>query len=102
MVVHLAHKLRPGSEERKSRRLRWCVREIVEKLLEERMRKTLMLAAAAGLVVGLGASGAKAITLVSPAGLRIVTEALGNSALVHCRPYRHWHPWGYGTGFHGG
>ena len=66
------------------------------------MRKTLIFAAAAGLAVGLGAYGANAMTSTSPAGLRAATEALGNSALVHCRPYRHWHPWGYGTGCHGG
>src|SRR5205823_141638 len=73
-----------------------------EELLEERMRKTLIFAVAAGLAVGLGASGAQAMTSTSPAGLRVATDALGNSVLVHCRPYRHWHPWGYGTGCHGG
>ena len=66
------------------------------------MRKILIFATAAGLAVGLGAFGANAMTSSSPAGLRVATEALGNSALVHCRPYRHWHPWGYGTGCHGG
>src|SRR5207248_9421303 len=66
------------------------------------MRKILIFAAAAGLAVGLGAFGANAMTSSSPAGLRVATEALGNSALVHCRPKRNWHPWGYGTGGHGG
>ena len=66
------------------------------------MPKTLIFAAAAGLAVGLGAFGANAMTSTSPAGLRVATEAMDNSALVHCRPYRHWHPWGYGTGCHGG
>jgi hypothetical protein len=64
------------------------------------MRKTLIFAAA--LAVGLGASAANAMSSTSPAGLRAATDALGNAALVHCRPYRHWHPWGYGTGCHGG
>ena len=66
------------------------------------MPKTLIFAAGAGLAVGLGAFGANAMTSTSPAGLRVATEAMDNSALVHCRPYRHWHPWGYGTGCHGG
>src|SRR5205823_8469483 len=70
-------------------------------LLEERMRKTVIFAAA-GLAVGLTASVTNAMTSTSPAGLRAAIEALSNSALVHCRPYRHWHPWGYGTGCHGG
>src|SRR5436190_11446369 len=70
-------------------------------LLEERMRKTVIFAAA-GLAIGLTASVTNAMTSTSPAGLRAATEALSNSALVHCRPYRHWHPWGYGTGCHGG
>lgn len=66
------------------------------------MRKTVILVAAAGCAVGLGAFGANAMTSTSPAGLRVASEAMGNSALVHCRPYRHWHPWGYGTGCGGG
>ena len=66
------------------------------------MRKSLIFAAAVGLAFSLGAFGANAMTSTSPAGLRVATEALSNSALVHCRPYRHWHPWGYGTGCHGG
>jgi hypothetical protein len=70
-------------------------------LLEERMRNTVIFAAA-GLAVGLTASVTNAMTSTSPAGLRAAIEALSNSALVHCRPYRHWHPWGYGTGCHGG
>src|SRR5436190_17875312 len=70
--------------------------------MEERMRKSLIFAAAVGLAFSLGAFGANAMTSTSPAGLRVATEALSNSALVHCRPYRHWHPWGYGTGCHGG
>jgi hypothetical protein len=75
----------------------------VEELLEERMRKTMIFAAAAGLTIGcLGASGASAMTSTSPAGLRVAIEAMDSSTLVHCRPYRHWHPWGYGHGCRGG
>jgi hypothetical protein len=76
--------------------------DFVEELLEERMRKTTIFAAA-GLTVGcLGVSDASALTSISPAGVRMATEAMDSSTLVHCRPYRHWHPWGYGTGCHGG
>jgi hypothetical protein len=74
-----------------------------EGLLEERVRKTMIFAGAVGLTIGcFGASGASALTSISPAGVRIATEAMDSSTLVHCRPYRHWHPWGYGTGCHGG
>ena len=67
------------------------------------MRKTMIFAGAVSLTIGcLGASGASALTSISPAGVRMTTEAMDSSTLVHCRPYRHWHPWGYGTGCHGG
>src|ERR1051326_6099206 len=67
------------------------------------MHKTLIFAAAAGLTFGsLGASGASAMTSASPAGVRAAAEAMDSSALVHCRPYRHWHPWGYSRGCGGG
>jgi hypothetical protein len=80
-----------------------CVVRRAEGLLEERMRKTMIFAGAVGLTIGcFGASGASALTSISPAGVRMATEAMDSSTLVHCRPYRHWHPWGYGTGCHGG
>jgi hypothetical protein len=80
-----------------------CVVRRAEGLLEERMRKTMIFAGAVGLTIGcLGASGASALTSISPAGVRMATEAMDSSTPVHCRPYRHWHPWGYGTGCHGG
>ena len=66
------------------------------------MRKTMIFAGAVGLTIGcFGASGASALTSISPAGVRIATEAMDSSTLVHCRPYRHLHPWGFGTGCHG-
>jgi hypothetical protein len=94
----MARKEHPG------RALRWCAGKVfVEELLEERMRKTMIFAAAAGLTIGcLGTSGASAMTSTSPAGLRVAIEAMESSTLVHCRPYRHWHRWGYGSGCHGG
>jgi hypothetical protein len=58
------------------------------------MRKTVMFAATAGLALGLfGTVGANAMTNTSPAGARAATEAMDSTALVHCRPYRHWHEW---------
>jgi hypothetical protein len=56
--------------------------------------RTTIIFAAAGLAVGLlGTSGANAMTSISPAGVRVAAEAMDTSALVHCRPYRHWHEW---------
>jgi hypothetical protein len=78
------------------------VRREVLRNLEKRM-KTLVFAAAASFAVGcVGTFGANAMMPTSSAGVRLAHEATVNSALVHCRPYRHWHPWGYGTGCHGG
>ena len=57
------------------------------------MRNTIIVAAAAGLVGMFATSGANALTNTSPAGIRTATEAMDTSALVHCRPYRHWHEW---------
>ncbi len=55
---------------------------------------SFVFAAVAGVAVGfLGAPGANAMTGTSPAGVRVATEAMDTSALVHCRPYRHWHEW---------
>ena len=56
--------------------------------------RAFIFAAVAGLAVGgLGLSGANAMTQTSPAGVRAATEAMDTSALVHSRPYRHWHEW---------
>ena len=55
---------------------------------------SFVLAAVAGVAVGfLGTPGANAMTGTSPAGVRVATEAMDTSALIHCRPYRHWHEW---------
>ena len=68
------------------------------------MRKVFILAAAAGLAGVVGSSGAIAMTSTSPAGVRVATEAMDSTALVHCRSYRHWHPWEHRWthGCHGG
>ena len=66
---------------------------------------SFVFAAVAGVAVGfLGAPGANAMTGTSPAGVRVATEAMDTSALVHCRPYRHWHRWEHRWthGCHGG
>jgi hypothetical protein len=73
--------------------------------LEESMRASFVFAAVAGVAVGfLGAPGANAMTGTSPAGVRVAAEAMDTSALVHCRPYRHWHRWEHRWthGCHGG
>jgi hypothetical protein len=58
------------------------------------MRASFLFAAVAGVAVGfLGAPGANAMTNTSPAGVRVATQAMDTSALVHCRPYRHMHEW---------
>jgi hypothetical protein len=62
-------------------------------LWRKRMRTTIIFAAAAGFVALLGTSGANAMTSTSPAGVRVATEAMDSTALVHCRSYRHWHRW---------
>ena len=60
--------------------------------------RSLMIAmvAAAGIALA-GTPGATA----APASGAAIAGAAGTLALnepVHCRPYRHWHPWGYGRG----
>jgi len=55
---------------------------------------SFIFAAVAGVAVGLlGTPGANAMTSTSPSGVRVATEAMDTSALVHCRPFRHWHEW---------
>jgi hypothetical protein len=74
--------------------------------LEESMRaSSFVFAAVAGVAVGfLGTPGANAMTGTSPAGVKVATEAMDTSALVHCRSYRHWHRWEHRWthGCHGG
>ncbi len=55
---------------------------------------SFIFAAVAGVAVGfVGTPGANAMTSTSPSGVRVATEAMDTSALVHCRPFRHWHEW---------
>ena len=66
---------------------------------------SFIFAAVAGVAVGfVGTPGANAMTSTSPAGVRVATEAMDTSALVHCRSYRHWHRWEHRWthGCHGG
>jgi hypothetical protein len=68
--------------------------------------RRLLIAAATAAVVGLmgapsaGAVPANGIAIDQAANTLDVTEN------VHCRPYRHWHRWGWGygcrRGWHGG
>ena len=55
---------------------------------------SFIFAAVDGVAVGfVGTPGANAMTSTSPSGVRVATEAMDTSALVHCRPFRHWHEW---------
>jgi hypothetical protein len=60
--------------------------------------RSLMIALVAVAGIALATtSGATA----APAGGAAIAGAAGTLTLnepVHCRPYRHWHPWGYGRG----
>jgi hypothetical protein len=69
-------------------------------LWRKSMRASFVFAAVASVAVGfLGTPGANAMTGTSPAGVRVAAEAMDTSALVHCRPYRHMHPWQHHRSF---
>jgi hypothetical protein len=61
------------------------------------MRSLMMtMVAAAGIALA-GTSGATA----APANGAAIADAANTITInepVHCRPYRHWHPWGFGRG----
>ena len=39
---------------------------------------------------------------ISPSVIKQAADEIAVAETVHCRPYRHWHRWGYGRGCHGG
>jgi hypothetical protein len=39
---------------------------------------------------------------ISASVIKQAAEAIAVGETVHCRPYRHWHRWGYGRGCRGG
>jgi len=48
----------------------------------------------------LGSTGAMAAP-ASGGAIKAAAEQIGLSESVHCRPWRHWHPWGWGRGCRG-
>src|SRR6187397_2183677 len=58
---------------------------------------TLLLVRAAALA---GSSGAVAAPIDGNA-IKAAAEQIGVGESVHCRPFRHWHRWGYGRGWGG-
>src|ERR1044072_7460612 len=71
--------------------------------MPRRQRRTLMkawsllLVGAAALA---GSSGAIAAP-ISGNAIKAAAEQIGVGESVHCRPFRHWHRWGYGRGCQG-
>jgi hypothetical protein len=65
------------------------------------MHRLFVAAAGAAFLGFAGLSAADA----APANGIVIDKAantLDATENVHCRPYRHWHPWGFGHGCHGG
>src|SRR4051794_21964312 len=58
----------------------------------------LLVGAAAALV---GSSGAVAAP-INGSAIAAAAEQVGVGESVHCRPFRHWHPWGWSRGCRGG
>jgi hypothetical protein len=50
----------------------------------------------------LTASSATVAAPISPRVIQQAAEQIAVAETVHCRPYRHWHRWGYGRGCGGG
>ena len=48
----------------------------------------------------LGSTGAMAAP-ASGGAIKAAADQIGLSESVHCRPWRHWHPWGWGRGCRG-
>src|SRR5437870_5000754 len=57
----------------------------------------VLLLGAAALV---GSSGAIAAP-ISGSAIAAAAEQIGVGESVHCRPFRHWHPWGWARGCRG-
>jgi hypothetical protein len=64
-----------------------------------------MRAAFSGLLVAGAILMASSATVAAPISASVIKQAADEIAVgetVHCRPYRHWHRWGYGRGCRGG
>jgi hypothetical protein len=67
------------------------------------MRKYIVAAAMAVLVLGSAIAGADAMTTAAPAALGKAVQDITTQEQVHCRPgWWHWHPWGWSYGCYGG
>jgi len=58
---------------------------------------SLLLVGAAALA---GSSGAIAAP-INGSAIKAAADQVGVGETVHCRPWRHWHPWGWGRGCRG-
>ena len=55
----------------------------------------------AGAALLAGSSGSIAAP-VNGGAIKAAADGIGVGESVHCRPFRHWHPWGYSRGCRGG
>ena len=55
----------------------------------------------AGAALFAGSSGSIAAP-VNGGAIKAAADQVGIGQSVHCRPFRHWHPWGYSRGCRGG
>ena len=55
----------------------------------------------AGATLFAGSTGATAAP-ASGGAIKAAADQIGLGETVHCRPFRHWHPWGYSRGCRGG
>jgi hypothetical protein len=60
--------------------------------------RSLMIALVAA--AGFALAGTSGVTAAPASGAAIAgaAETITLNEPAHCRPYRHWHPWGYGRG----
>ena len=64
-----------------------------------------MRAAFSGLLVAGAVMTASSAAVAAPISGSVIKQAADEIAVgetVHCRPFRHWHRWGYGRGCRGG
>src|ERR1044072_3550532 len=62
------------------------------------MSSALLIAGA----VWLSGSSASIAAPIDASAIRAAADEVGIGETVHCRPFRHWHRWGYGRGARGG
>ena len=62
------------------------------------MSSALLIAGA----VWISGSSASIAAPIDASAIRAAADEVGIGETVHCRPFRHWHRWGYGRGCRGG